>query len=284
MTEKIGQLWQEGETLVKAGSVHDGIIYFLKAKYLLNNEKLILSNAASSNNRTSDIISTLFAKLDESIEKNATILEKNPILALRLPLRFTKGDLKKCYRKSALKYHPDKNNDCDTSRLFTVIQSAYEKLEPIAPDGPANINTNDEKETSSNATNKKTTKSYEGCYKSTSEQQQQQQQDENKRKEQQQEQRERQQQKRQEEENKRKEQQRQQQQQQDENKRKEQQQEQQQRQQEEENKRKEQQRNLKQKQQQYIPPSRYPDPSDMTTDALRDVVRKFGVRTYFSHL
>jgi curved DNA-binding protein CbpA len=34
----------------------------------------------------------------------------------------------------ALKYHPDKNTDCDSSCLFTLIQSAYERMVEIAPE------------------------------------------------------------------------------------------------------------------------------------------------------
>ena len=307
MTEKIGQLWQEGETHVKAGSIHEGIIFFLKAKYHLNNEKAFIQTV-SSNNKSSEIITTLFIKLDESIEKNAIILEKNPILALRLPLRFTKGDLKKFYRKSALKYHPDKNNDCDTSRLFTIIQSAYEKLEPIAPDGPATTSKNDEKEQlKTKNTKSKTYSDTNDLYKNHSgsaddlkerrqqywkkEYQHQRNEDHNKeynsyegqeqKQKQEQEERLRQQQKQQEEQQRQKEQKRQEEEQKHEKQKQQEEQQRQQQKQQEEQHRKQKQEELKRKQASSQPISRYPDPSDLSTEELREVVRKFGVCILF---
>lgn len=40
------------------------------------------------------------------------------------------GDIKKAYRRLALQYHPDKNQDNveECTRLFTAVQQAYEVL------------------------------------------------------------------------------------------------------------------------------------------------------------
>ena len=76
-------------------------------------------------------------QLNESIEKNCVVLDTQPLVALALQqrqdrevssTRLTKKDVKKAYRTMILKYHPDKNQDCDTSRIFTTIQAAYERL------------------------------------------------------------------------------------------------------------------------------------------------------------
>jgi hypothetical protein len=45
-------------------------------------------------------------------------------------------DVKRAYKQQALRYHPDKNTDCDTSCIFTAVQSAYESLLLSAPADP----------------------------------------------------------------------------------------------------------------------------------------------------
>lgn len=62
-----------------------------------------------------------------SIDRDLALLNNNPILTLNLKKGYTKTDVKKSYRKVVLAYHPDKNQDCDTTSIFTTIQAAYEK-------------------------------------------------------------------------------------------------------------------------------------------------------------
>lgn len=81
-------------------------------------------------------------QLSFSIDKCVDILQKNPVLALGLRRDYNKTDVKKAYRAAALKYHPDKNADLDTSTLFTIIHSAYERLLSIAPKGNDTIKNN----------------------------------------------------------------------------------------------------------------------------------------------
>jgi hypothetical protein len=80
------------------------------------------------------ILAQIMAKLAESIDKNCLVLQQNPMLALQcLVADFTQKDVKKAYRGMILKYHPDKNPDCDTSCIFTAIQAAYESMLELAP-------------------------------------------------------------------------------------------------------------------------------------------------------
>jgi len=55
-------------------------------------------------------------------------MNKDYYQTLDLPRNASQDDIKKAYRKMALKYHPDRNKDADTSDKFKEISEAYEIL------------------------------------------------------------------------------------------------------------------------------------------------------------
>ena len=93
----------------------------------------MFDGAQQKDKKASKLLGDIMEKLQVGITKITNTLTSNHQLALGLSYGFSKTDVKKAYRKHALKYHPDKNTDCDTTSIFTVIQAAYETLSKSAP-------------------------------------------------------------------------------------------------------------------------------------------------------
>ena len=110
--------WQLGEKYAARGHYLESLLHYEKARSLSE------SNTA------------IYRKYSESHGRVVNILQHNPVLTLQLQRGFTKKDVRRAYRRIVLIYHPDKNNDCDTSAIFTIIQSAYEELLASAPEEP----------------------------------------------------------------------------------------------------------------------------------------------------
>lgn len=134
MTDVVGRLWQDGESLAQAKQYHDALLNYQRAKTLLIKESAVMFDGAQQKDKkASKLLGDIMEKLQVGIAKITDTLTNNHQLALGLSYGFSKTDVKKAYRKHALKYHPDKNTDCDTTSIFTVIQAAYENLSKTAP-------------------------------------------------------------------------------------------------------------------------------------------------------
>ena len=128
---EIKKLWQHGEELSLDGKHSEAILHFQRAKSMLLVESKALYGATEipqDGGGGSKLMGDILTKLSESINRDVKLINANAVHALGLKRGFTKADVKKAYRTAALKYHPDKNKDCDTSCIFAAIQSGYEKL------------------------------------------------------------------------------------------------------------------------------------------------------------
>ena len=140
MTEVVGKLWQDGESKAQKKDFHEAMLSFQRAKALLIKESAVMFENPTKNtgeSKASKLMGSIMEKLHRSISRVSEILSKDPILALQLPRDYSKSDIKKAYRKQALKYHPDKNTDCDTTAIFTAVHTAYEKLLAAAASNPS---------------------------------------------------------------------------------------------------------------------------------------------------
>lgn len=134
MTDVVGRLWQDGESLAKEKQYHEALLNYQRAKTLLIKESAAMFDGVQQKDKkASKLLGDIMEQLQTGISKITSTLASNHQLALGLSYGFSKTDVKKAYRKYALKYHPDKNADCDTTSIFTVIQAAYENLSSSAP-------------------------------------------------------------------------------------------------------------------------------------------------------
>ena len=91
MSERIGQLWELGESQFKSGNALEALLNFQRAKSLLINESnSVYSNPSLGSGKASKILGEIMTKLTGSIDRASDILTKNPVLALGLSTGFTK--------------------------------------------------------------------------------------------------------------------------------------------------------------------------------------------------
>ncbi len=143
---EIKKLWQKGEDLSLDGKHGDAILQFQRAKSMLLVESKALygtTEVPQDGGGGRKLMGDILTKLSESINRDVKLINANAVHALGLKRGFTKADVKRAYRSAALKYHPDKNKDCDTSCIFAAIQSGYEKLNATLDAGEVPSTTGD---------------------------------------------------------------------------------------------------------------------------------------------
>ena len=119
-----------------SGDVLGGLLNYLKAKKMLIEESKNLYTNSNSNN-ASKLLGELLQRLTKSVDRDFNTIKKHPNVALGLGSMasgYNKNEIKKAYRKAALRYHPDKNPDCDTSSIFHAIQASYEHVKLLVND------------------------------------------------------------------------------------------------------------------------------------------------------
>eukprot|EP01035_Chromulina_nebulosa_P068855 gene68855-94366_t len=108
------RLGTRGVTATNVNSVRAGV------ELLLQNNLVISSSSES--------VKILAGQADASnlLKKGLTLLSNTPFETLEVNIGARTQDIRKAYKKLALKYHPDKNPR--TTPLFQVIHAACEKL------------------------------------------------------------------------------------------------------------------------------------------------------------
>jgi len=130
---RIKELWQAGEQLSLSGQHPEALLHFQRAKSMLLVESKALfgdedgiqinNNSISSKGGHGKLMANILTQLTGSINRDVKLINANPVHALGLKRGFSKADVKKAYRSHALKYHPDKNTDCDTAPIFAAISA-----------------------------------------------------------------------------------------------------------------------------------------------------------------
>ena len=121
----IMEVWQHAHNFSDTGHHHDALRMFFTVQSNITAE---LSSSAAMD----AIVTKLLRQVEVEVKAYKEVFEGNYFVALGVTNKATGSDVKKAYRKLALKHHPDKagaGGGCGGANdLFPMIQNAYEVL------------------------------------------------------------------------------------------------------------------------------------------------------------
>ena len=121
------EIWQEAHAKSDSNAHHDAMRMF----YAVEENLLKESELSSSNEKMRVITAKLLRQVTAELRAYTQLMEGNYFAALGISSAASSSDIKKAYRKLAMKHHPDRAvaGGCPgADKLFPMIQNAYECL------------------------------------------------------------------------------------------------------------------------------------------------------------
>lgn len=117
--------WLYALNLSEAGRIHEAVFEFERV-YATLKQQLGIAQTVASAGRVRSLLIELLNQLDEEVEAHLSYLRGNLFAALEVDPSVDAADVKKAYRRLALRYHPDKSRL--SPKLFNIVKHSYETL------------------------------------------------------------------------------------------------------------------------------------------------------------
>lgn len=124
-TRTLEDSWLNALSLSEDGRVHEAVFEFERV-YATLKQQLGIAQTVASAGRVRSLLVELLKQLDEEVEAHLSYLRGNLFAALEVDPSVDATEIKKAYRKLALRYHPDKSRL--SPKLFNIVKHSYETL------------------------------------------------------------------------------------------------------------------------------------------------------------